>query len=155
MEYRSAFARQVLDVEDEHRSRQAMPLYKRNQPKIDSIYLDKKEYHREHDQREYDDDEYGDEEEELTTINTTMNSRQIRYLKKKAIKNIAKNAQKKRQENQIRKRPKQLPVQLENGEVMMINVLDDGWQENVTKVVPDMKPATILKNIQQKHVQTL
>ena len=172
------FARHVLDTEDEHRSRQAMPLYKRNQPKIDARYgehqahqehqeqdrrrrrtrvlqygeeenegdygdYENYENYEEHGGREYDHNDHNDHNDHGNhdqSVTTTMNSRQIRYLKERATRKIARDAQSQRQKNQMRKRPKQLPVTTKNGEVMMLNVLDDGWQNNnPPKIVPNMK----------------
>ena len=84
-----------------------------------------------------------EDEEDSPMKSQQRQQRQIRYLKEKATKKIAKDAQNKRQQNQMRKRPRQLPVQV-NGETMMLNVLDDGWQDNVPKVVPDMKADALL-----------
>ena len=77
------------------------------------------------------------------------NARQIRYIKKKATKKITRDAQNKRKELQMRARPRQLATSMPSGEVMMVSVLDDGWQDNIPKVIPDMT----LRSLQDTMVE--
>ena len=148
------FAQHVLDTEDEMRLRHSMPGYKRNNLTINNSSNSSQMNHNNNnnnnndrwEEEEYSDEEYyensREEEMDISPMKNHLNSRQMRYLKLKATKTIATNAQNKRQEKQIRKRPKQLPVQV-GKEVMMLNVLDDGWQDNIPKVIPNMS----LKNV--------
>ena len=150
------FAQHVLDTEDEMRARAQMPGYKRNNTHVDISQQERKRIldleKQQQQQQQWEEDQQwmdgeGREGEEYID-EETINPRQLRYLKEQATKKIAQDAQHQRQKKQMRRRPRQLPVQVGNGEVMMLNVLDDGWQDNVPKVVPNMK----LKNLSKTMV---
>ena len=161
------FAHHVLETEDEIQKREEMPLYKRNHVETRREKQKREDEEKRRGERretrlrdrvdevfassgsDSGDGEVSEDGSPIRGARERRNARQIRYIKKKATKKITRDAQNKRKELQMRARPRQLATSMPSGEVMMVSVLDDGWQDNIPKVIPDMT----LRSLQDTMVE--